>query len=178
MTVATEHRDRSVAGPTTITAVDDPVSAAEATALLLDHAEWVRLAAAIDLQSAQPDFAAEVAALAGGSPDRTVFLARRAGTTVGTVSVRVHDDGTAELKRMYVRPVARGTGIADLLVHAAIDEARARGCDVLWLETHPVAMARAVSVYRRCGFVEADPAKVRLAVPGVIVMEQRLGPCR
>jgi GNAT superfamily N-acetyltransferase len=103
-----------------------------------------------------------------------VFLARWDGIAVGVVALRCHRDGTAELKRMYVRPVARGRGAADLLVGAVVEAAAARGCHTIWLETVHGAMDRAIAVYRRHGFVVAVARSATLGMDGVVVMERPL----
>jgi len=59
--------------------------------------------------------------------------------------------GTAEIKRMYARPPARGIGAA--LLAALLDEARRQGYRRVWLETRRIN-ARALAFYRRQGFVE------------------------
>jgi GNAT superfamily N-acetyltransferase len=149
---------------------------AEATALLHDHLEWVRVAAGIDLLDVEPGLTEQVTSLAShfDGRDGEVFVAHVRDVAVGTVSVRFHADGTAELKRMFVRPVARGLGLADALVDAVVEAATTRGCELLWLETKRGAMDRAIAVYRRCGFEVVGPERLQLSDPDVIVMERRL----
>ena len=67
---------------------------------------------------------------------RGAFLViRRDGEAVGCGAVRVLDDETAELKRMYTAPMARGTGLGRKLVAALEAEAQALGVRRLVLET-------------------------------------------
>lgn len=64
----------------------------------------------------------------------------------------VSQDGDAALiHAMYVRPPARGAGIAQSLLEAAMDWARAHGIGecALWVR---VDNARARGLYERCGF--------------------------
>ncbi|BDZ41906.1 N-acetyltransferase [Paraoerskovia sediminicola] len=58
-----------------------------------------------------------------------------------------------QLVGVYVRPDARGRGLIDRLVEAAVARARERGHDQvrLFVNEHNV---RAAAAYRRCGFVE------------------------
>ncbi|WP_433077467.1 GNAT family N-acetyltransferase [Dactylosporangium sp. CA-052675] len=54
---------------------------------------------------------------------------------VGCGALRQLDEHGAEIKRMYVRPHARGTGVATALLRALEERAAARGWPVLRLET-------------------------------------------
>jgi ribosomal protein S18 acetylase RimI-like enzyme len=62
----------------------------------------------------------------------------------------------AELHLLCVKPDARGGGIGEALVRAALDRAKAEGARGVVLWTQPT-MAAAQRLYRRCGF-ERDPA--------------------
>lgn len=62
--------------------------------------------------------------------------------------------GTAEVKRMWVRPDARGNGLARALLEALIDAAREEGYRTLRLET-VTFMRPAITLYRSVGFTEA-----------------------
>lgn len=86
------------------------------------------------------------------APGRGVFLvAYREGVPVGCGAVRLINAGTAELKRMYVGPPCRGTGIGLRLLQALESEARGLGAERLVLETG-VRQAAALALYRRNGF--------------------------
>jgi GNAT superfamily N-acetyltransferase len=83
---------------------------------------------------------------------RGIFLVvYREGTPVGCGALRVLDAETAEVKRMYVSPTARGKGLARRLVAALEAEARALGVRRLVLETG-VRQAAALGLYRASGF--------------------------
>ena len=148
----------------------------EATALLHDYIEWVRGRIDRDPLDVQPLMRAELASLADHySTDHAAFyLASWQAIAVGAVAIRVQPDGSAELKRMYVRPVARGRGIADRLVDAAVAGAAERQSHTVWLETVRGLMDPAIAVYRRNGFVESPTRPPTLRVDGVIVMERIL----
>jgi putative acetyltransferase len=60
-------------------------------------------------------------------------------------------DGFAEVKRMYVRPTARGCGAARAILSRLEDEARARNIRRLVLETGDIRHA-AMRLYERAGF--------------------------
>ena len=83
---------------------------------------------------------------------RGIFLVvYREGTPVGCGALRLLDAETAELKRMYVSPPARGTGLGRRLVAALEAEARALGARRLVLETG-VRQTAALALYRATGF--------------------------
>lgn len=148
----------------------------DATALLHDYVDWVRGWTGFDPVAEQPQLNLELAhpadQFAASAP---LFVASWESIAVGMVAIRVQDDGSAELKRMYVRPIARGRGVADALIDAAIGGAVERRCAVVWLETLPGAMNPAISAYRRNGFAESPSRRPTLRMDGAIVMERTLG---
>ncbi|MGH6719735.1 MAG: GNAT family N-acetyltransferase [Alphaproteobacteria bacterium] len=76
------------------------------------------------------------------------------GGVVGCVVLRPCADATAEIKRLFVRPEARGKGLGRRLVEAALDAARAAGYHRAVLETH-ATMTTALALYQALGFVES-----------------------
>lgn len=113
---------------------------------------------AIDL--AYQDFAGELAGLPGAyaAPDGSLLLARgEDGTPLGCVALRPMDrPGRCEMKRLYVAPAARGTGLGRRLMEAVIAEARRIGYREICLDTLP-DMAAAQGLYRAAGFVPITP---------------------
>ncbi len=83
-------------------------------------------------------------------PNIVFFIAWLDGKAVGCGGI-AFEDGFAELKRMYVRPAARGHGAVQALLKRLEAEASARGYDRLMLETGDVLYA-AIRVYERAGF--------------------------
>lgn len=81
--------------------------------------------------------------------------ARLDGTLVGIGGVELQDEGYAELKRMYVAPRHRGSGVADALMDALVGHARSHGTTTLRLETGDKQHA-AIGYYRRHGFAVVD----------------------
>ncbi len=148
----------------------------EATALLYDYVEWVRGWTGIDPVAEQPQLHTELCCLADhyATDDAALYLAAWQGIAVGAVAIRVEPDGSAELKRMYVRPVARGRGIADRLIGVAVADVTERQCHTAWLQTLRGAMDPAIAVYRRNGFAESSTRRPTLSMEGAVVMERIL----
>jgi SAM-dependent methyltransferase len=96
-------------------------------------------------------------------PEVRFFIARHGGAAVGCGGVALYD-GFAEVKRMYVRPAARGTGAADALLARVEHEARRAGLTVLRLETGDRQHA-AMRFYERCGFRRRSAFGAYAAMP-------------
>ena len=79
--------------------------------------------------------------------------ARVDGTFVGIGGIELQDGGAGELKRFFVIPEHRGTGVADALLDALLEYARVNQLDRVRLETGDKQSA-AIAFYRRHGFAE------------------------
>jgi len=103
-------------------------------------------------------FDAEVAGLPGhyAGPDGRILVAVEDGAIAGCVALRRRGDGVCEMKRLYVRPQYRGTGLGRALAAAAIMATAEIGYAVLRLDTLP-SMTRAISLYRAMGFMQIPP---------------------
>jgi ribosomal protein S18 acetylase RimI-like enzyme len=124
--------------------------------LLWEYAE------ALDVDLSFQDFDAEVA-----DPLGFYELVLIAGE--GCVALRRIDPRTCEMKRLYVRPEARRSGLGRRLAEAVIHEARARGYERMLLDTLPT-MGAAQALYRSLGFRETEPYRHN-PVPGAAFME-------
>ncbi|MEV4344851.1 GNAT family N-acetyltransferase [Actinoplanes sp. NPDC049596] len=72
---------------------------------------------------------------------------------LGCGALRRLSPTSAEIKRMYVTPAARGTGVATALLCALEDAALSRGWTTMRLETGP-AQPDAIRFYEREGYKE------------------------
>ena len=88
--------------------------------------------------------------------DTTLFVARDAsGAALGMGALRRHANGVGEVKRMFVKPEARGRGIGEAILAHIEALARQDGFTRLVLETGANFDA-ARRVYERCAFVPCD----------------------
>jgi putative acetyltransferase len=149
--------------------------ASGARIVVADDAELVRTlfreyADSLGVDLSFQGFDEELAALPAGYD--LVLVAFRDEEPAGCVGVRALDRTTCEMKRLYVRPAARGTGLGRALAVHAIEHARALGYDRIRLDTLPT-MAAARFLYRELGFVEIEPYRHN-PIAGTAFMELRL----
>jgi putative acetyltransferase len=88
-------------------------------------------------------------------PHVRFFVATLDGAPAGCGGVALFD-GFAEVKRMYVRPAARGQGVARAILARIEAETRAANLPVLRLETGD-KQTDALRLYRRYGFTDCPP---------------------
>lgn len=126
----------------------DPTDA-ESVRALTAYASEVRTAAgltALDPRSA-------VSEVDGFAPPGGCFLlALTRGEAVGCVGLRPAGPGAAEIKRMWVHPAHRGTGLATRLLHEVEAQARDLGYSRLLLDTHH-SLTAALRFYAGHGYV-------------------------
>ena len=96
-------------------------------------------------------------------PDVLFFIARMGGEPVGCGAIAL-TNGYAEVKRMYVRPHARGRSVSQAILNRLEEEARARGTTRLVLETGKNRHA-AIRFYERACFTRCAAFGPYLAMP-------------
>jgi len=143
----------------TIAAATTRADYVAASTILRAHGRWLERVLGVAIVDRQPFWQSEIERPERyyALPDGQLVVARLDGDPVGVVGVRRDADATAELKRLFVVPAARGAGLGHALVQAAVQAARTLGARRLWLETSTTVMPAAVGIYRRHGFRETGP---------------------
>ena len=116
------------------------------------------------------DVGAELAALPGSY--EVILVARVDEKIVGCVALRTLADGACEMKRLYVRPAGRGSGVGRALVDASIARAQELGYATMRLDTLP-RMNAARTLYLSLGFRPIERYNDN-PIEGVLFFELRL----
>jgi GNAT superfamily N-acetyltransferase len=155
-------------------AVDIP----EVRRRLEEYVTWIGL----DLAFQEID--AELEGLPGdyAPPRGALFVAQEGDRLLGTIGLRplkeqacragAYDAKAGEMKRLFVRPDARGRGLAKQLIAVALAEARRLQYSEIRLDTLPM-MGDAQSLYSSLGFHDIEPY-YETPVAGTRFMSKRL----
>jgi carbonic anhydrase len=102
-------------------------------------------------------FAAEIAGLPGryAEPEGALLLASLDGLSAGCGGLRKISPGVCEMKRLYVEPGTRGSGLGRALAVRLIEAGRERGYRSMRLDTLPW-MESAIALYRSLGFTPIE----------------------
>ena len=123
----------------------------EVRAMLKEYLDW------IGLDLAFQDIDAELNGLPGDyAPPLGALLVASDGTVlVGMIGLRPIDDRICEMKRLFVRPDARGRGLARQLIDSILAEARRLKYHEIRLDTLPM-MGDAQNLYVAMGFADIE----------------------
>ncbi len=116
-------------------------------------------------------FTAELSGLPGAyaPPEGALLVARWEDRVVGCVALRAIDGGACEMKRLYVPPTMRGTGLGRDLAIAVLEVARRRGYLRMRLDTLD-RLEEAMGLYASLGFRPTTPYYDN-PLPGVVYWE-------
>ena len=151
-----------------LTRVETESQVEEARTLFNEYAE----ATGVDLSF--QNFGEELASLPGdyAPPSGRLILAYEREGAAGCVALRKVDDAVCEMKRLYVCPAFRGTGLGRTLAEHIVGVAREIGYERMRLDTLP-SMRSAIALYRSLGFREIEPYRFN-PIEGALYMELEL----
>ena len=88
-----------------------------------------------------------------GTPEGGIILCRTGNEFIGCVGIRKIDSNTAELKRMFIKPVFQKQGAGRQLLEKAVELAGTLNYSSIRLDTLNY-MTAAINLYRKFGFYE------------------------
>lgn len=135
---------------------------------------WIEYWQSIGLSAEFQGFARELESLPGAyaPPGGRLLLAWVDEQVAGTGALRPLEGRACEMKRVYVRPAYRGTGLGRQLLGRLLDEARAAGHAEVYCDTLE-SMDDAQRMYRRAGFENVGPYSPD-PTPGAVYLRFRL----
>ena len=90
------------------------------------------------------------------APDGAIFVGEMDDTVLACGMTHRIDETTCEIKRVYVDPAGRGSGLASGIFDAAMDQARIDGYSRMVLDTM-INLHEAIALYHKLGFRPGTP---------------------
>ena len=90
------------------------------------------------------------------APEGEILVAIEDEKVLGMIAYHRHSSERCEMKRLYVKPEARGMHLGDALVKEIIEHAKTAGYKEMVLDTI-VPLKAAISLYKKYGFEECEP---------------------
>lgn len=91
-----------------------------------------------------------------GLPHGRLYIAYHNKQAAGCIALRRINESDCEMKRLYVKPEYRGSGIAKKLVNLIINDAKSIGYQCMLLDTLP-NLKGAIKLYEDVGFYRIPP---------------------
>ncbi|HVW74745.1 MAG TPA: GNAT family N-acetyltransferase [Rhizomicrobium sp.] len=132
-------------------------------------------AKALPVDLGSQGFSEELKSLPGvyAPPAGELLLAKRGDHVLGGVALKpLEPPQVAEIKRLFVRPQARGIGVGKALVSAILKTAIERGYREIKLDTLP-DMEGAIALYKSLGFAPIAPYGSH-PYPGLVTLGLKL----
>ena len=102
-------------------------------------------------------------------PSGCIILCYENKKPTGCIALRKFEGDTCEMKRLYLRPEARGKGIGRVLANKIIEKAKELGYKKMQLDTLET-MKEAIALYKSMGFKVIAPYRFN-PLDGVVYME-------
>ena len=90
------------------------------------------------------------------APEGEILVALEEKEVLGMVAYHRHNESRCEMKRLYVRPKARGLHLGETLVKEIVSHARKAGYKEMVLDTI-TPLKSAIHLYEKHGFIQCDP---------------------
>ena len=90
------------------------------------------------------------------APEGEILAALEENEVLGMVAYHRHNESRCEMKRLYVRPKARGLHLGETLVKEIVSHARKAGYKEMVLDTI-TPLKSAIHLYEKHGFIQCDP---------------------
>lgn len=142
---------------------------AAAKRLIQEYADWM------DIDLAYQDFDEEMRRFPSDytPPEGRLLIGLLDGQIAGVVALKEWSPEVCEMKRLWVAPAAKKSGLGIALVNEVIDRARQLGYRRMQLDTIKGQHDRAIALYRGLGFRPVPPY-YKGAVPNTLFMALEL----